>query len=276
MDNFCWSVGTYTCKNQTKGCFNPTEENKVYQRYYQWISLVFIIQAIIMYMPAYLWKITEGGLMHKICNDLDAIFKQDKWNMKKNILIDYFKSQYVDRMHMKYVQHFIILKMLSFAFILFNIFLLSIIIPGFWSQYYKAISALLAGDMINWLIHIEKNFSITGKCTFEPYRPSGTIQQFDALCLLPLNILNQKLFLIVWLCYILQIIISFLNLLFWLIITLSENARIYILYQEAQKSVSHEAIENASRKARLGHFFVLSQIARNTNPGTFIELVSNF
>lgn len=52
------------------GCFNPTEENKVYQRYYQWISLVFIVQAAILYIPAHLWKISEGGLMHKICADL--------------------------------------------------------------------------------------------------------------------------------------------------------------------------------------------------------------
>lgn len=51
-------------------CFNPSEENKVYQRYYQWISLVFILQASILYMPAHLWKIFERGLMHKICDDL--------------------------------------------------------------------------------------------------------------------------------------------------------------------------------------------------------------
>lgn len=70
MDNFCWSVGTYTCKNQTKMCFNPTEDNKLYQRYYQWVSLVFILQAVILYMPAHLWKLCEGGLMHKICYDL--------------------------------------------------------------------------------------------------------------------------------------------------------------------------------------------------------------
>lgn len=55
------------------GCFNPTEENKVYQRYYQWIPLVFIVQAAILYMPAHLWKISEGGLMHRICVDLGML-----------------------------------------------------------------------------------------------------------------------------------------------------------------------------------------------------------
>lgn len=70
MDNYCWSVGTYICKNQTSWCFNTSEENKIYQRYYQWISLVFIVQAVVFYLPAYLWKSTERGLMHKLCDDL--------------------------------------------------------------------------------------------------------------------------------------------------------------------------------------------------------------
>lgn len=73
MDNFCWSTGTYICKNQTSGCFNPLEDNKMYQRYYQWISFVFIIQAAILYMPAYFWKVMEGGILYKICEDLGTI-----------------------------------------------------------------------------------------------------------------------------------------------------------------------------------------------------------
>lgn len=60
-------------KNQTGQCFNPSEENKVYQSYYQWVSLMLFGQAAILYIPAYLWKLSEGGLMHKICVDLGMI-----------------------------------------------------------------------------------------------------------------------------------------------------------------------------------------------------------
>lgn len=70
MDNFCWSTGTFICRNQTSRCFNTSEENKLYQRYYQWISLVFILQAAIFYLPAHLWNLYERGLMHTICNEL--------------------------------------------------------------------------------------------------------------------------------------------------------------------------------------------------------------
>lgn len=51
-------------------CFNHSEENKIYQKYYQWVPLIFIIQAAISYVPAYLWKVADGGLLHKLCDNL--------------------------------------------------------------------------------------------------------------------------------------------------------------------------------------------------------------
>lgn len=153
--------------------------------------------------------------------------------------------------------------------------MLSVIIPEFWSRYSQAIAALMTGDPINWMLHSEMIFPRAAKCTYEPYGPSGSIQKFDALCLLPLNILNQKLFIIVWIWYIAQMFISTLNLFYWIIVSYSENVRIYILCQKSMKSVSRKLILYASDKAHLGHFFVLNQIAKNTNPETFVELISN-
>ena len=30
------------------------------------------------------------------------------------------------------------------------------------------------------------------KCTLELYGPSGTVQNYDGLCVLPINVLNEK------------------------------------------------------------------------------------
>lgn len=68
MDNYCYSIGIFICKNQTSICSNPSD--KIYQKYYQWIPLILIIQAGIMHIPAYLWRTHEGGLMQNICNEL--------------------------------------------------------------------------------------------------------------------------------------------------------------------------------------------------------------
>ena len=36
------------------------------------------------------------------------------------------------------------------------------------------------------------------KCTLHTYGPSGTVQNHDGLCVLPINIMNEKIYLIVW------------------------------------------------------------------------------
>lgn len=149
------------------------------------------------------------------------------------------------------------------------------IIPGFWSSYSSAISSLLTGDYINWMKYCESIFPKVSKCTYQAFGPSGTIQSFDALCLLPLNVINQKLFIIVWVWYIIQLTLSVLNLIYWFIVSISEKIRIYILCKRALQTVSRKQMLHASCKAHLGHFFVLIQIAENTNPITFVELISD-
>ena len=36
------------------------------------------------------------------------------------------------------------------------------------------------------------------KCIFHTYGPSGTVQNHDALCILPINVLNEKIYFMAW------------------------------------------------------------------------------
>ena len=46
------------------------------------------------------------------------------------------------------------------------------------------------------------------KCTFHMYGPSGTIQRHDALCILALNIISEKIFVFLWFWFVLLAMIS--------------------------------------------------------------------
>lgn len=65
-----------------------------------------------------------------------------------------------------------------------------------------------------------------------------------------------------------------MNLMHWLLIYCSKKKRICILHKKSLKSVPQKVIRDASCEAKLGHFFVLKQISENTNPETFIKLIS--
>ena len=43
-----------------------------------------------------------------------------------------------------------------------------------------------------------KVFPKVTKCSFHKYGPSGTIEIRDGLCVLPLNIINEKIYILLW------------------------------------------------------------------------------
>lgn len=45
------------------------------------------------------------------------------------------------------------------------------------------------------------------KCIFHKYGASGSIQKHDSLCLLPLNIVNEKTYIFIWFWYVILLVL---------------------------------------------------------------------
>ena len=50
------------------------------------------------------------------------------------------------------------------------------------------------------------------QCIFHKYGGSGTIQRFDALCVLGMNILNEKIYIVLWFWFVILAAITAVNL----------------------------------------------------------------
>lgn len=46
------------------------------------------------------------------------------------------------------------------------------------------------------------------KCTFHRYGSSGDVQKHDALCILPLNIVNEKIYIFLWFWFVMLAVIT--------------------------------------------------------------------
>ena len=55
-------------------------------------------------------------------------------------------------------------------------------------------------------------FYKVAKCTFRSVGPSGTIQLIDGMCVLPINIFNEKIFAFMWTWFVFLAIVSALGL----------------------------------------------------------------
>lgn len=157
----------------------------------------------------------------------------------------------------------------------FNIIVLDLAIPEFWPNYAKAISALLFGPTIDWYKHSSVVFPKQAKCFFYNYGPSGTMQRKDSLCLLPLNNINEKIFVVIWIWYIVLLTITILNGIYVALSFTNKNLRLAIVKSHTMLQVSNKQINQATNNGHLGDCFVLKQMARSLNPIIFIEIMED-
>ena len=58
------------------------------------------------------------------------------------------------------------------------------------------------------------------KCTFYKYGPSGTIESRDAVCVMTLNIINEKIYTVLWYWLLLLSTVSLLAV-FWRLVSIT-------------------------------------------------------
>lgn len=117
-------------------------------------------------------------------------------------------------------------------------------------------------------------FPKTTKCQYKNYGPSGTVQIHDFLCILPLNVLNEKLYLVLWLWLIIVAVLSFLMVLYRLLVVSFPKLRSYLLLVQV-RHLGIKEMEEIANTINYGSFFVLHLIGKNCNPFVFKDLVSS-
>lgn len=92
------------------------------------------------------------------------------------------------------------------------------------------------------------------KCTFHKFGASGTIQKLDALCVLALNILNEKIYIFLWFWFIILAIMSGLAMLYSTAIVLMPSTRETIL-KKRFKFGTPATVSALIRKTQVRYFF---------------------
>lgn len=110
------------------------------------------------------------------------------------------------------------------------------------------------------------------KCTYYKYGPSGTLQSRDAMCVLPLNIVNEKLFLFLWIWFFLLTVLSFLQLIYRVLFLVISKVRVYLLLANC-RYLNRKKANVIINKLTFGDYFLLYLLGKNLNPIIFKELL---
>ena len=278
MDTYCWVHSTYSVPNADMGKnhhnmahFGIATDNDLdpnaevrYHKYYQWVCFTLFFQALLFYIPRYLWKTWEGGKISLLLQDLNVpIVDADAKRERIKLLVEYFTTN--KHNHNVYALKFFFCEILNFVNVFGQIYFTDLFLDGAFTTYGTDVLAMSETDALDGVDPMSRIFPKMAKCTFHKFGPSGTVEKFDGLCVLPLNIINEKIYIFLWFWFIILCCVTGIQILYKVVIMALPSLREVLLKTRGRLVPSFET-EAVSRKCQLGDWFILYQLAKNMDP----------
>jgi hypothetical protein len=110
------------------------------------------------------------------------------------------------------------------------------------------------------------------KCKFYKYGPSANIESVDALCLLPINIINEKIYVFIWFWFVLLALATAAMLVLHAMLLICPPLRAYMLSARSPNA-SLDSLHSVLRRCSAGDWFLLHMLAQNVDSLVFAELM---
>jgi len=297
FNTFCWIHGTFTLPSQLTGRIGrdhphpgvgpypstsshdrdlvrvTSDGNEIRHAWYQWVVFVLFLQALACYFPHFLWKSWEGGKLKLLLQDLGGQSldtERETTHTRRHVIVNYIIRNI--RTHNVYVYKFIFCEFLNLVNIIVQLYLMDAFFNGHFTTYGSEVLTFTNMEPEERVDPMAKIFPKMSKCTFHKYGPSGTIVNIDGLCVLPLNVINEKIYVFLWFWFL--ILISWTCIFFcFRIVTIVSSYSRYLVFCGRSKSSRREDVAVIMSKFWFGDWFILMQLCKNMHPEIFHDLV---
>ncbi|XP_076663594.1 innexin shaking-B-like isoform X2 [Andrena cerasifolii] len=230
-------------------------------KYYQWVVFVLIFQAILFYTPRWLWKGWEGGKIHALMMDLDiGLCSEVEKKQKKKMLLDYLWENL--RYHNWWAYRYYLCEVLALVNVIGQMFLMNRFFDGAFLTFGIDVLRFLESDQEDRVDPMIYVFPRMTKCTFYKYGVSGEVERHDAVCILPLNVVNEKIYVFLWFWFLFLGVLSLITVIYRIVIIFSPRTRVYLLRLRF-RLVRREAVETIVRRSKVGDWFLLYMLGEN-------------
>lgn len=285
INTYCWITYTFTLPHQQGqpkgshvahpglGNYVDNEEETRYHSYYQWVPFMLFFQGILFYVPHWIWKNWEEGKVRMISDGMRGAMIGPKENRKDKVsrLVQYI----MDTLHMHnfYAAGYFLCEALNFANVVGNIFFMDLFLGGAFLTYGTDVIKFSGMNQENRTDPMVAVFPRMTKCTFHKYGASGSLQKHDALCVLALNILNEKIYIFLWFWLIVLAVMSGIVLLYSSALVVLPSVRELVLKWHFRVR-SDAGVSILTRKTQIGDFLLLHLLSQNMNMMVYGEVLN--
>uniref|UniRef100_A0A6G1SDC3 Innexin n=1 Tax=Aceria tosichella TaxID=561515 RepID=A0A6G1SDC3_9ACAR len=286
MDTYCWIHATFTLPsacNKTVGIevphpcvdkFSHNGEQRIYHKYYQWVYFVLFFQAAFFYAPHFFWKTCEAKLLRNLTDELrDPLFLEEEKRDKALNVVKYLVRH--KNMHQKYYYLFTLFELCNFLNVVGQIYVVDAFLGGTFTTYGLDVinyAQLEQDDRVDPMVKV---FPRMTKCTFHRFGSSGDVQTHDALCILPLNIINEKIYIIMWFWFVFLAGVTGIWLIFRAFTFMKPGLRYRVLRRRASLT-SRSCLARVVEESKPGDWFLLCMMCKNMDAQWFRFIIKNY
>ena len=240
-----------------------------------WVPYFLFFQSLSFFVPFLLYRFFEDGRVESVLNGLWNI---DPWRQPREDaygdIACYFQDWYNHQNW--WAIKLVVCDFLNVLVVILNIFFVD------WYLSYKffmygpqSLDYLCTRPEERGLDPFNILFPKMTKCSLKTYGPSGTIQTHDGLCILPINVFNEKLYLFIWFLFVcLGIFVIFFSLI-GSIIMLSRDFRksFLCLYIIPERKDLKKKLCRILDMTGFGDWMMYYLIAKNIDPVVFTQIM---
>jgi len=243
INTYCWIMGTFSVQKHYinkdtergyhvsdtgVGPYHPGEDSIDVKAYYQWVPFMLFLQGVMFYIPHIIHKYFEGGKIKSIIAGLQMwIMDNSERSEKESELAKYIVETHGS--HQRWCLSLIFARFLYLINVVGQIIFTDCFLGWEFTTYGVQAASMLELDQEERTDPMSRVFPRVTKCTFMKYGHSGTIQRHDATCILPINIINEKIFVFLWFWFCFLSIITVINFMFDVFLIFSARARRIII-----------------------------------------------
>ncbi|XP_063590157.1 innexin inx2-like [Penaeus indicus] len=291
VNNYCFIMGTFTVDRLHEkqvgvqvphpGVGPPEPDDELtFHSYYQWVPFVLFMQGILFYVPHWIWKTWEKGLFRAVIQNLSIrdylgdnlgrYFKRDKEIKNLCLYVRYHR-----RNDKSWAYKFFFCEALYVVNVFCIFFFTDWFLGGQFLTYGSDVIQVAGMDPENRTDPMAFVFPRMAKCTFKSFGSSGTIQIRDVMCLIATNIINEKIFVYIWVWLVLLMTVSSLWMLYRLLTILLPFFRKFVLQTQVREPVRTD-IARIMRGASVSEWYLLMTLCSNMENVVFSEFLREY
>jgi len=273
-EQYCWLHGSRHLPNnpvskdiQGKRCYADTENDpKPSTEYYIWVSMLLFLNGLVFMIPDKLWQYFENGVLEQFGSDKRNFLDNPTDERAKHVAVFKNISKKLSR---KYFWTFVACEMLNVIIGIISFLFINAFLSGHFSTYGADVLNYNLGNSANNRDPMCSLFPTIVDCALGTFAVTGAKDDKSTICILGQNILNQKIYFVLWLWFMVLFGVSVL-------VIINRLMCIFVPAFQRQVLASHLKSRNANRltsleRIPLGHdylgkWFILAQLGRNSSP----------